>query len=313
MFLENTEQLNKKLESCELKNMQMAVLQREIMVLKLKDTMHERTIKEKEAHCKQQDELYAEVSSISRHMRELSAETKNEGKLRNEMQRQINEYRDIIEKKNKYIRVLRNHLDKNKHITEDVTEGLSYNTEDEILENIEPEKYVWPSENSCLTVNDTSKILMIKVPHIEPFSVPCDGTIAGPGWTVIQRRVDDSVDFNRKWDTYKNGFGDLNGNLFIGLEKLHRMTNSQPHELYIHLQNFRGETRYAHYKNFSIGGEDEGYSLKLLLDYSGDAGDSLQLNRNMKFSTYDRDNDESFDNCAAARKGGWWYNQCSRA
>lgn len=309
MFLDNTEQLNKKLESCEVKNMQMAVLQREIIVLKLKNTMNEIKIKEKEAHCKKQDEIYAEVSSISRLMRELSAETKKEGTLRNEMQKQIDEYKDIIEKKNKDIRILKNLIDKNKHLTEDVTEGLSDSPEDEILEDIKPEKY----DNSCLTVNNTSKILMIKVPHIEPFSMPCDGTIAGPGWTVIQRRVDSIVDFNREWDAYKIGFGDLNGNLFIGLEKLYRMTNSQPHELYIHLSNFRGETRYAHYKNFSIGSEDEGYSLKLLLDYSGDAGDALKINRNMKFSTYDRDNDKSFDNCAAVRKGGWWYNQCSRS
>lgn len=292
----------------------MAVLQKELIVLKLKDSMHERAIKEKEAHCKKQNELYAEVSSISKHILELSAETRNEVKMRNELQKQIEQYKIIIERKNKYIRVLQSQMDKNNYPVEELTEQLSYDPADELLENIEMEKYVWPSETSCLTAGETSQILKIKVPHIEPFSVACDGTTsAGPGWTVVQRRVDNSVDFNRNWDEYKNGFGDLNGNLFIGLEKLHRMTNSQPHELYIDLQNFKGEFRYAHYKNFSIGGEDEEYALKVLLDYSGDAGDALQLNRNMKFSTFDRDNDESFDNCAAVRKGGWWYNQCARS
>lgn len=33
----------------------------------------------------------------------------------------------------------------------------------------------------------------------------------GTSWTVIQKRVDGSLDFNQTWDTYANGFGDLNG------------------------------------------------------------------------------------------------------
>ena len=39
--------------------------------------------------------------------------------------------------------------------------------------------------------------------------VYCDQKTDGRGWTVIQRRVDGSVNFFRDWVNYKNGFGQL--------------------------------------------------------------------------------------------------------
>lgn len=30
----------------------------------------------------------------------------------------------------------------------------------------------------------------------------------------------------------------------------------------------------------------------------------------LPFTTYDRDNDASSDNCANIYKGGWWFNKC---
>ena len=42
-------------------------------------------------------------------------------------------------------------------------------------------------------------------------SVFCDIQTADGGWTVIQRRKDGSLDFNRPWSDYEKGFGDLNG------------------------------------------------------------------------------------------------------
>ena len=49
-----------------------------------------------------------------------------------------------------------------------------------------------------------------------PFNVYCDQTIAGEGWTVIQKRLKGSVNFNRAWDDYKHG-----------LEKIRRLTKNK--------------------------------------------------------------------------------------
>ncbi|XP_017154213.2 fibrinogen-like protein 1 [Drosophila miranda] len=156
-------------------------------------------------------------------------------------------------------------------------------------------------------------IFQIKVRGIEPFQVPCVSDSSG--WALIQRRVNSNENFNRSWADYKMGFGDLRENFFLGLEKIHRMTLLQPHELYIQLKDVKGSTRYARYDDFKIGSEAEAYELKSLGKYSGTAGDSLtQRELNMKFSTLDRDNDANEEsNCAKKFGGGWWFSACAQS
>lgn len=49
----------------------------------------------------------------------------------------------------------------------------------------------------------------------------------GGGWTVIQRRVNANVDFYRGWCDYKNGFGSLGGNFWLGLDRIHRLAKAR--------------------------------------------------------------------------------------
>ncbi|ALC39838.1 maker536, partial [Drosophila busckii] len=163
---------------------------------------------------------------------------------------------------------------------------------------------------------NSSDIQTFRVPGTDAFQVPCDSKIAGGGWTVIQRRMDGSVNFNRTWEEYKNGFGDLRGEFWLGLERLYLITKFQPHELYIHLEDFNNGKRYARYGIFRIGYKELSYKLLRVGEYTGNAGNALDSPgalgdaKNMKFSTPDRDNDKTHINCAANYASGWWFNKC---
>ncbi|KAM4052444.1 fibrinogen-like protein 1 isoform 2-T2 [Anomaloglossus baeobatrachus] len=154
------------------------------------------------------------------------------------------------------------------------------------------------------------------------FSAFCDMSEGG-GWTVFQRRSDGSQNFYRNWTDYKQGFGDFTtakGEYWLGNDNLHFLTLQDDYILRIDLLDFEGQRRYADYKSFRVGDEENAYQISCG-EYSGTAGDSLTggfnpevkwwANHNgMKFSTWDRDNDNYEENCAVEDKGGWWYNRC---
>ena len=144
------------------------------------------------------------------------------------------------------------------------------------------------------------------------FEAVCDLETVCGGWIVFQRRFDGSEDFYRGWEDYKNGFGNLTGEFWLGLEKLHRLTRNGDWQLRVELEDFSGSTVYAEYTNFFVGDKSTYYRLSLGVDvYSGDAGNCLERHSNMAFSTYDEDRDTNRDNnCAVRYEGGWWYFDC---
>ncbi|XP_015033992.2 ficolin-2 [Drosophila willistoni] len=164
---------------------------------------------------------------------------------------------------------------------------------------------------SCPQAFGVEGIFEINVPGLDPFPVLCDAQIAGAGYTVIASRSNVELSFFRNWTEYKRGFGDFSGDFFIGLDKLHAITKSQTYELYVHLEDFEGNTRFARYDEFYIESENESYKLSKLGTFTGDAGDSLTRQKGAPFSTYDNDNASYSQNCAIIRVGAWWYTDCS--
>jgi len=158
----------------------------------------------------------------------------------------------------------------------------------------------------------TSGVYTIQPDNQPAFQVYCDMETDGGGWTVFQRRMDGSVDFYRNWTDYQQGFGNLSGEFWLGLDKIHRLTTTAT-QLRVDMQDFEGNTAYAQYASFSVGDSASKYILSLS-GYSGTAGDSLGSSSGRhnghRFSTRDQDNDVHGSNCAQRYKGGWWYDRC---
>uniref|UniRef100_A0A1X7T159 Fibrinogen C-terminal domain-containing protein n=1 Tax=Amphimedon queenslandica TaxID=400682 RepID=A0A1X7T159_AMPQE len=130
----------------------------------------------------------------------------------------------------------------------------------------------------------------------------------GGGWTVFQRRQDGSVDFYRSWTDYENGFGDLSGEFWLGLSKIHRLTSKGINTLQIKIGDFEGNSYYAQYSTFSIGDASTEYRLNVSgYNSTGTAGDSLLYHNRSSFGTKDNVNDEK--NCPIHWNGGWWFSK----
>ena len=145
------------------------------------------------------------------------------------------------------------------------------------------------------------------------FDAPCDMKTDIGGWIVFQRRVDASVNFARKWNEYKSGFGDLNGNFWLGLDKIHKLAGpGKGAILRVDIKHISSATHlwYAEYSRFEISDESNGYKLTVG-GYSGNARDSLSYHNGRKFSTIDKDQDNYYGrHCAKALQGAWWYRSC---
>jgi len=152
--------------------------------------------------------------------------------------------------------------------------------------------------------------------HVKPldggqgFDIFCDMKTDGGGWNVFSRRFDGSVNFYRPWADYKNGFGSIDGEHWLGLDKINRLSRTMPHKLRIDLKSFDGTHAFGTWRTFMVDDEAHKYTLTARGFRDGGIGNSLRYHSGRPFSTYDRDNDAWANNCASYFHGAWWYGAC---
>ncbi|XP_055943302.1 techylectin-5A-like [Argiope bruennichi] len=155
-------------------------------------------------------------------------------------------------------------------------------------------------KNGIYSIYPTSRF----VPE-RTLTVYCDMETDGGGWTVIQRRGNfiPQQDFYLYWKDFKNGFGDVKRDFWLGNDNIYALSNQGPVEIRIELEDARGNRRYAVYKHFRL--EDEEHKYKLWIsNYTGDAGDGMSAHSGKRFST----KDEGKASAVTALKGAWWIN-----
>ena len=113
------------------------------------------------------------------------------------------------------------------------------------------------------------------------------------------------------FDDYESGFGDLEGEFWLGLKSIRKLLRrKQRYELMIEVTEVgdEGVKLHALFDNFTLG-EPPRYELRVS-GHSGTLGDALTRFSGSAFSAEDKDQDGDKTNCARRYKSGWWFSKC---
>uniref|UniRef100_A0A4W6DZY0 Tenascin N n=1 Tax=Lates calcarifer TaxID=8187 RepID=A0A4W6DZY0_LATCA len=177
---------------------------------------------------------------------------------------------------------------------------------------------LYPFPMDCIQIlkngNKKSGIYTIYINNdrSKPIEVYCDMDTDGGGWLMLQRRTTGKLDFMKRWRQYIAGFGDMNDEFWIGLDKIYELTNTPTqYELRFDL-GLGSERAYAVYDNFKIAPVKQKFKLTIG-KYRGTAGDAMTYHQGRPWTTIDSDNDIALGNCALTHRGAWWYKNCHLA
>lgn len=163
-----------------------------------------------------------------------------------------------------------------------------------------------------------SGVHKIQLDNGELKEVYCEMEVDGGGWTLLQRRKDGEEKFDRNWDDFAKGFGNVNKDFWLGNTAIHLLTSADEEmELRLDMGLCNGEKFVIKYKKFKVGPAESQFQLVNVEEpkypgmgqwrYVGET-EGLIYNKGWEFTTA---TDSSPDNCVRQMGGGgWWYNAC---
>ncbi|XP_069117635.1 fibrinogen-like protein 1 [Argopecten irradians] len=125
--------------------------------------------------------------------------------------------------------------------------------------------------------------------------------------TYIQYRRHGNISFNRDWQSYVEGFGDLKGDFWLGNKYIHLITTQKAYICGVRLFDDTYAWRFDGYSDFKVDSEVNSFTLTytpFYVDSGMSPADSTKDSQNQPFSTHDQDP----RGCATSEQAGWWYN-----
>ena len=158
----------------------------------------------------------------------------------------------------------------------------------------------------------TNGVYEIVITGKQRLRVFCNMEEDGGGWIVFQRRFNGNVVFDRTWDEYKEGFGDVSGEHWLGNKWLNILTKRETYDYYVLATSFQGNQ--VRKKMFGVTVENEALKYRIQFEQEGPDGPRYGMQRmnGMMFSSIDQDNDLYDTSCSSQSggRGGWWYRSC---
>ncbi|XP_058494497.1 angiopoietin-related protein 4-like [Solea solea] len=222
----------------------------------------------------------------------------------------IKQQQEKLEKQSLHLQALQSKVKQKRVKSQRHREGTALQGEKELIKEI----LDLPKDCNDVFVRGqrASGVYTIQPSNSPPFKVLCEITSEG-GWTIIQKRHDGSQKFNQQWDSYKKGFGSVDGEFWLGLENIHSLSKQGQYILQVELSDQAGERQTVRYQ-FRLDGEEKKFTVHLEQETSpGHQGEHV-MSTGLPFSTADQDNDLAAGvNCAELLSGGWWFSSCGES